>query len=425
MQPSTLTLDLAATELEAAATAIANEFVRRQAQSAGVSGDWLRGAGPFDYATRVVHLCASAVRGEDAQFAALGDSTERGARVALDGRPVAEAVDWLRALERVVTAQFMAGPRLDLDVAREGIGRISGLFDTLCTQQLESYASAHDELSTWYSRVGTDLVSCLVSGAPVEASVVNSQARVLGIEPHQRFRAVAVRHERNPSAHEWAQVRRRLSSLLFRYDPQRHVLVRESHGLVLAVVPADREGPGLNAMLERLLSDDELSRSIYVSTGEPTDSLATSGRSCRQALSALEIAIYRGQLGRVTQCTQVILEVLLAHNHWVSHRIVSSRLEGLVEKPHLLETLRAYITCNLALQRTAEELRVHPNTVAYRLRQIATITGRDMRSIIDLTELMVALTALDVVEMRRDLDEGRVDLRAQLLADAPATHALT
>jgi DNA-binding PucR family transcriptional regulator len=91
----------------------------------------------------------------------------------------------------------------------------------------------------------------------------------------------------------------------------------------------------------------------------------------------------------------------------------------LAAKPHLLETLRAYIDSDMALQRAAEILRIHPNTVAYRLRQIAAMTGRDMRKIVDLAELMVALTALDVIEMGKDQDEGRMDLRARLLSDAP------
>jgi hypothetical protein len=40
-----------------------------------------------------------------------------------------------------------------------------------------------------------------------------------------------------------------------------------------------------------------------------------------------------------------------------------------------------------------------------------------MRKIVDLAELMVALTALDVVEMGKDQEEGRMDLRARLLAE--------
>jgi hypothetical protein len=413
-------LALAAADLERSATVIANEFVRHH--TAGREPEHhnrLDESSGFDDACCIVRLAAAAVLGTDAGSGGSAQLVERGAITALSGRPIAEAVDWLRALERVVADRFLMISHLAIEVAREGLRRISGLFDYLCVQQLESYASTSDELSGWYNRAGSDLLSCMVSGAPLDRSVVNSQARILNVDPHQSFRAVAVRHESGVSPQGWAQTRRRLAALFVRYDPQRDILVRERNGLLLAVLPTERAGDGIVEMLIRFLRDEELRRTLYVSTGEPTESLATSGRSCRQALSALEIAIYRGQRGQVTQCTEVILEVLLSHNHWVSHRIIDSRLNALVEKPHLLETLRAYINCDMALQRTAEELVVHPNTVAYRLRQIATLTGRNMRRVVDLADMMVALAAFDVVAMGSDQEKGRVDLRALLLADNP------
>ena len=38
-------------------------------------------------------------------------------------------------------------------------------------------------------------------------------------------------------------------------------------------------------------------------------------------------------------------------------------------------TLLAYLDCDLNIKRTAEQLVVHPNTVRYRLRRIAELTG--------------------------------------------------
>ncbi|WP_245599515.1 PucR family transcriptional regulator [Nakamurella lactea] len=260
------------------------------------------------------------------------------------------------------------------------------------------------------------MLGCLASGAPVEPHTVNAQARILSVDPHQPFRAIAISHEPAPSPQQWSRVRRRILDGLRRHDPQGQILVRDRTGLLLALVPTLGDPSAVVEQLNRLLSDEELSRSLFIASGEPAATLAAAGQSCRQALSALEIGVYRGQRGKVTQCTEVILEVLLVHNNWVSRRIIHSRLGALLEKPHLVETLRSYIACDMALQRTAEELVVHPNTVAYRLRQIAALTGRDMRSVSDLADLQVALMALDVVEMRKDLDNGRPDLRSLLLA---------
>ncbi|RBQ16163.1 hypothetical protein DP939_31585 [Spongiactinospora rosea] len=407
--PTSAALTAVASRLKAASTHIANEFVR-QYVSAADSADRQAPMETFETAVRIVGHCAVALTGER-----FDDDVHigRGARVALQGKSVAEAVEWLRSLERVITDHLLADPSIGRDEVRSALAAIAELFDELCTHELESFSTTYGELSSWHSRVGTDLLSCLVAGPPMDASTVNNHARVLNINPHQPFRAVAACHEPLPSPQQWARVRRRFLEVLGRHDPRREALIRDRNGLLLALVPTNREGPGIVELLTRMLEDD-LGRSLFVSSGEPGESLAASGHSCRQALSALEIGMYRGQRGQVTKCTDVILEVLLAHNRWVSRRIIDTRIGALTEKPHLLDTLRAYIACDMALQRTAEELVVHPNTVAYRLRQIATLTGRDMRRIADIGDLGVALMAYDAVEMRRDQEEGRTDLRARL-----------
>ncbi|MFI0405588.1 PucR family transcriptional regulator [Actinomadura sp. 3N508] len=402
-----------ARKLESASTALANEFVR-QYVSAAESGTVDRQAPveAFDMAVSVIGVCSSGLAGDGP----VGElPSGRGARVALQGRSVVEAVEWLRLLERVVTDHVLAHAEIAMADVRAVLGRLAELFDVLCTRELESFTSTYNELAGWQTRVSTDLLSCLIAGPAVDASTVNDQARMLNINPHQPFRAVAAYHDPAPTAQQWARVRRRVLEALWRHDPRREILLRERRGVLLALVPLDRTGPGLVPLLTEML-DGEPGRSLFVSAGEPGRSLSAAGHSCRQALSALEISIYRDQRGQVTQCTDVILEVLLAHNRWVSNRLIETRIGPLVEKPHLLDTLRVYIACDMALQRTAEELLVHPNTVAYRLRQIATLTGRDMRRITDIVDLNVALMAYDAIQMRRDREEARTDLRARLFA---------
>jgi hypothetical protein len=54
-------------------------------------------------------------------------------------------------------------------------------------------------------------------------------------------------------------------------------------------------------------------------------------------------------------------------------------------------TIRAFAACDLNISRTARELYVHPNTVRYRLAQIARTTGHDPRTFAGLTELVCVL----------------------------------
>jgi purine catabolism regulator len=44
---------------------------------------------------------------------------------------------------------------------------------------------------------------------------------------------------------------------------------------------------------------------------------------------------------------------------------------------------------------TARRLNVHPNTVHHRLRRIADITGRDVRRVADLIDLLAGITILE------------------------------
>lgn len=404
----------AAAELERSAEKIGRDFVRRYATD---RPEYPHSTSEMDAAVHLVHLCARAISGDHDVEDEPPGFEETGTRAAAKGHSPAEAIEWIRGLESAVTDFFISVAGGDVATLRLGIARLSSLFDGLCARHLDTYSETYDSLAGWYTRVGTDLVSYLVSGAPMDATFVNSQARALNVDPHQPFRAVAVMQERGTSPHQWALVRRRFASLFKQHEPRQSVLVMEQDMLLLAIVPAGTGEPTLVDRLRKLSADEELQRTLYVSTGEPVDKLELAGRSCRQALSALEIGHYRGHRGKVTQCTEVILEVLLTHNQWVSHRIVNSRLGNIVDKPHLIETLRAYIACDLSLQRTAEELFIHPNTVSYRMRQVAKLTGRDMRNIIDLTELTVALASLDVTTMRADQERGHNDLRAVLLAE--------
>jgi DNA-binding PucR family transcriptional regulator len=58
-------------------------------------------------------------------------------------------------------------------------------------------------------------------------------------------------------------------------------------------------------------------------------------------------------------------------------------------------TLQAYITANLNVAAAAKSLILHPNSVRYRLKRIATLTGRDPRRFSDLFELRAAALILE------------------------------
>ncbi|MEU7031993.1 helix-turn-helix domain-containing protein [Streptomyces sp. NPDC046275] len=89
-------------------------------------------------------------------------------------------------------------------------------------------------------------------------------------------------------------------------------------------------------------------------------------------------------------------DVLLAYqlNHPSPAREGLAALLGpLDSRPELLTTLREFFACGLDRRRTAARLQVHPNTVDYRLRKAADLTGLDANQGTDLLTLHAALMA--------------------------------
>ncbi|MFD7734395.1 PucR family transcriptional regulator, partial [Kitasatospora phosalacinea] len=74
---------------------------------------------------------------------------------------------------------------------------------------------------------------------------------------------------------------------------------------------------------------------------------------------------------------------------------LAALLTPLTGRPELLDTLRAFLTSGLDRRRTAARLQVHPNTVDYRLRRTADLTGLDAVRGPDLLTLRAALAAHD------------------------------
>ena len=76
-----------------------------------------------------------------------------------------------------------------------------------------------------------------------------------------------------------------------------------------------------------------------------------------------------------------------------ARELLRARLKPLDEHPILYATLEIYIRNNFSKPRTARTLAVHVNTIAYRLRRISEITGRDPAKPDGIWYLMSALIA--------------------------------
>jgi hypothetical protein len=109
----------------------------------------------------------------------------------------------------------------------------------------------------------------------------------------------------------------------------------------------------------------------------------------------IDLAGRAGMEGPV-EAEAFVLELLLARAPDLADRLterVLGPIDAYAERRSsgLLETLEAFLACELDRRRTARQLHVHPNTLDYRLRRIAELTGLEPGRPRDLVLLELAL----------------------------------
>jgi DNA-binding PucR family transcriptional regulator len=131
-----------------------------------------------------------------------------------------------------------------------------------------------------------------------------------------------------------------------------------------------------------------------VAIGEPTarEELADALAELRLVL---DLAERIGCRGRVTP--DAFLPELLVTGSPRLAALIRERALGPLERysgrrgSDLLETLAAFVDCDLDRRRCAERLAIHPNTLDYRLRRIEELTNLELRRPTDLTLVTLAL----------------------------------
>ncbi|GEK19619.1 PucR family transcriptional regulator [Cellulomonas xylanilytica] len=126
--------------------------------------------------------------------------------------------------------------------------------------------------------------------------------------------------------------------------------------------------------------------------GPVVGDLTDSARSARAALSGLLAAPAWEQAPRPVQADELLPERVLIGDVTARRTLVAQAYAPLAASPgSLLETVSAYLGTGRSLEAAARTLYVHPNTVRYRLRRVADVTGWDP---LDARESYVLQTAL-------------------------------
>ncbi|MEU4412545.1 MULTISPECIES: PucR family transcriptional regulator [Nocardia] len=148
---------------------------------------------------------------------------------------------------------------------------------------------------------------------------------------------------------------------------------------------------------------DDLIASLSIAAQAPVRAVATVAarteipRAAEQVHELLDIVHVTGADNKVYRPHELAFEYQLTRPG-PARDALASAVDSLEENPELLHTLEVHISTNLQRSRTARELFVHTNTVDYRMKRIAQITGFDPG---DLTGLCYLRSALLIRAYRR------------------------
>ncbi len=227
----------------------------------------------------------------------------------------------------------------------------------------EVYARAAESRGAWDARLEALVVDSVLRAEPADAVV--SRASALGWDTAASVAVVigAVPADRSELDH-FAEVRR----------------VARSHHLE-AMCAA--QGERLVVLLGRV--DDPKSAAIPleplfgagpVVVGPQVEGLAAAHLSARAAASGYRAATGWTNAPRPVNSGELLAERALAGDGHARRHLVEDVYLALDQGKHtLIETLSTWLELGTSIEATARALFVHPNTVRYRLGQIAELTG--------------------------------------------------
>jgi sugar diacid utilization regulator len=264
----------------------------------------------------------------------------------------------------------------------------------------EAYLRESRALASEAERSRRDLLDRLLSGGepgPDEAR----RAEALGLRPDADQMVVVAVARGEADTAQGEDAARLAVRALIRADPERPFVVAR-HDEVVAILPVYvRRGPAeVRALLERAAATLARTHQVLLRAGVSSvcSGLSELARGYGEAGRALRHA--GDGAAAVALQDLALLDYLASEADDTARRLVPAGVRRLVEADGQLagalgKTLHAYADSDLNVARAAKQLTVHPNTVHYRLRRIAGLTGRDPRRFDDLAELLTALRLLD------------------------------
>jgi hypothetical protein len=292
------------------------------------------------------------------------------------------------------------------EASRLGISREAGFtlarsaidaIDIITTQAAEAYLREETRLRTQSGRAARDLVDRLIDGQPIDAGRRHPAAP--GLDPTGQLLTAVGRVERTTlpvgDALQLARDALEESTSLGIVSP----LATIRHGelvLISAGTSPRAKIASLHAARQRTI--DEHGVDVRYGVSVPSRGFASVQQAYREA--ALSLSYTSPSRPIVSLDDLSSLECALIGASAATKAVIASKGNGLRTLSDdalaaAVETIRAFSDADLNVAKAAQGMHVHPNTVRYRLQQIATKTGHDPRTFTGLVDLLCILEMTD------------------------------
>jgi hypothetical protein len=280
-------------------------------------------------------------------------------------------------------------------LARSAIDAI----DTITTQAAEAYMREETRLRTQTGRAARDLIERLIDGQPIDPGRRHPAAP--GLDPTGQLLTVVGRVEQTTLAVGDALqlARDTLEENMSLGTVKPLATIRHGELVLISAGTSPRTTiASLRATRQRTIEEHNIDVRYGVSV--PSQGFASVRQAYREAALALSYTSADRPIVSLDELSA--LEGALIGATATTKAIIASKGNNLRALPHedraaTVETIRAFSAADLNVAKAAEQMHVHPNTVRYRLQQIATKTGHDPRTFAGLVDLICILETTDNV----------------------------
>ena len=269
--------------------------------------------------------------------------------------------------------------------------------DTITTQAAEAYLREETRVRTQSGRAARDLLERLIGGQPVDPTRRHPAAP--GLDPAAKLLTVVGRVEQaSLAAGDALQLARdTLEQAMSLGSARPLVAIRHGELVLITVGTSPRTGLArLRAARQRTV--DEHNIDVHYGVGIPSQGFAGVPQAYREAALSLS---YTSPSRPVVSLEDLSpLECALIGATATTQAMIATKGSDLKALPDAeltvaIETIRAFAAADLNITRAADQLHVHPNTIRYRLGQIAAKTGYDPRTFAGLVDLICILEVAD------------------------------